>query len=216
MPWFQPEESRVLPINGLAANILCTRHNSALSPLDTEAGRFFRAAVAIDKDLAVSTRLSGRGNMHLFSGPTLEMWMVKVACGIFYSRIGRDGGERLIDEHEFDERLAVDALAQGRFEKGAGMYVRGGLGQILTADHSLSVGPILHSDEKRVVGALLVLRGRQFVVLFDPKRASTFSEESWMYRPSELVASNDRRAHIIRLTWPRDVPFKTFKVVQAI
>lgn len=38
MPWFQPGESRVLPINGLAANILCVRHNTALSSFDAEAG----------------------------------------------------------------------------------------------------------------------------------------------------------------------------------
>jgi hypothetical protein len=36
-------ETKDLPLTALRANVLCTRHNSAWSPLDTMAGEFFRA-----------------------------------------------------------------------------------------------------------------------------------------------------------------------------
>jgi hypothetical protein len=40
--WKAPGELAQLHINNLGSNILCKRHNSALSPLDAAAGGFFR------------------------------------------------------------------------------------------------------------------------------------------------------------------------------
>jgi hypothetical protein len=39
--WLAPGDRKVVSINRLTANILCSRHNSALSTLDDEAGHFF-------------------------------------------------------------------------------------------------------------------------------------------------------------------------------
>jgi hypothetical protein len=41
-PWLNGE-TRSIGIDSLATNCLCTAHNTALSPLDAEAGRFYRA-----------------------------------------------------------------------------------------------------------------------------------------------------------------------------
>jgi hypothetical protein len=42
MPWLRGA-TKNLPISSLTGNILCRRHNAALSPLDAMAGRFFSA-----------------------------------------------------------------------------------------------------------------------------------------------------------------------------
>jgi hypothetical protein len=49
--WLRPGERKVVGINSLTANILCARHNSALSALDTEAGQFLRTVRRIHASL---------------------------------------------------------------------------------------------------------------------------------------------------------------------
>jgi ribosome biogenesis protein Tsr3 len=50
LPWLKPDETKILPITQLAGNILCKRHNEALSPLDAMAGRFFTALKEMHDD----------------------------------------------------------------------------------------------------------------------------------------------------------------------
>ena len=64
--WLPPGTSKVIGLNALTAKILCQRHNSALSPLDTEAGQFFRQLQTIDNDSRRKS-LSRRGSIALFS-----------------------------------------------------------------------------------------------------------------------------------------------------
>jgi hypothetical protein len=44
MPWQRPDQHQSLPINALTANVLCRRHNLALTGLDKEAVAFFRSS----------------------------------------------------------------------------------------------------------------------------------------------------------------------------
>jgi hypothetical protein len=53
---FSPDEIRRLSVSSLGSNILCTRHNSALSPLDTEMARFFSDLSSITQKDQDSTR----------------------------------------------------------------------------------------------------------------------------------------------------------------
>ena len=72
LPWcLTPRE---LPVQALTANVLCSRHNSLLSPLDDEAGRFFETLYRLH---------SGElGDFCKFDGAKIEQWMLKVLCGI--------------------------------------------------------------------------------------------------------------------------------------
>ena len=47
VPWLKQLKSQQLPISAVKSKILCTRHNSALSPLDVLGGRFFGAFPSI-------------------------------------------------------------------------------------------------------------------------------------------------------------------------
>jgi hypothetical protein len=49
--WQQPQSFNIFPLSGLASNILCERHNSALSPLDATVGAFTQAIGTIDAEL---------------------------------------------------------------------------------------------------------------------------------------------------------------------
>jgi nitroreductase len=91
VPWLKGT-SKAVPINALAANILCTRHNSAMSPLDTMAGKFFAALRRVYDDLGNPKTLSRKSQWFLFSGEELELWLVKTAFDLYYSgNVGKDG-----------------------------------------------------------------------------------------------------------------------------
>jgi hypothetical protein len=78
-PWALTEKS--LRPKTLESQILCSRHNSALSGLDAIAGRLF------DFLLCVSTTGYRRPQVPvaLFNGHDLERWMLKVLCGVVTS-----------------------------------------------------------------------------------------------------------------------------------
>src|SRR5579871_3961371 len=78
--WLPPGESKELPIARLKANVLCARHNSALSPLD-DVGRAFCAALS-DYDAAfASTERFSVVEVRAVEGPDLERWFLKLLCG---------------------------------------------------------------------------------------------------------------------------------------
>jgi hypothetical protein len=84
MHWLQPGEIQLLDPQSLATKVLCDRHNNALSPLDTIAGKFFRF-VRGDEGF---TEL-------VIPGYELERWILKVLCGVMSKGLATDKGQRL-------------------------------------------------------------------------------------------------------------------------
>ena len=60
LPWKKPGETVTYGISSLASNILCQRHNSAWSPLDTAAGRTFRILQEICEDISPANKSLSR------------------------------------------------------------------------------------------------------------------------------------------------------------
>ena len=79
LAWLEDNE-KILPPGALASTILCDRHNAVLSPLDAIAVRLFQA---FDEDGAGA---SGKRILCLFSGHDLERWLLKIMCGVAYSK----------------------------------------------------------------------------------------------------------------------------------
>jgi hypothetical protein len=73
-PWLPSGEERIVSLQSLSSNILCERHNTALSPLDTNAWEFFQFLMGNDD----------RG-IFLVNGKEIERWMLKLLCGAIYS-----------------------------------------------------------------------------------------------------------------------------------
>ena len=85
-PWLKGEE-KAIGIESLVSRNLCTAHNNILSPLDTAAGRFFKAVADC------SLRAQGAGDIYLFCGHDIERWMLKVLAGLADSKnLAIDGG----------------------------------------------------------------------------------------------------------------------------
>jgi len=201
-PWLPAGERREIGINSLTAKVLCDRHNGPLSPLDRSAGELFGRLLGIHRDMRRSS-LSRKGSIWLTSGEALERWMLKAACGFFYSKNASKEAAALATDHVIDDALVVRALFSGVWNHGCGLYMRAGAGMTFTTAGAVSISALTSSSEKRVVGARLIMGGLWFDLLFDN---SAFDEEwyqsGWVYRPAELIFENGRRLHRIWLSWP--------------
>jgi hypothetical protein len=206
LPWLAPDERRVVGIESLTAKILCRRHNSALAPLDAEAGRFFRALREIDENLYEKS-LSRKGLSFEFCGLALDMWMVKASCGLFYSRIAIEGESRLVDTHTINDGLVSQALLGGAFLPGAGLYLISPRGSVMTTAPQLQFRQLTVEAEKRFVGFRIGVRNHEFDSLLDVLGVTLPSDrDGFHHRPSELLFKNKLREHRISLVWPPDTP----------
>lgn len=92
LSWQEPGTKKNLPTSvATKANVLCTRHNSALATLDAEVGRLFRTLRLFEEDFQ---RASFRPEFKLFCGYDVERWMLKTLCGLRaadHIRASRDG-----------------------------------------------------------------------------------------------------------------------------
>lgn len=77
---WQAGREDLLPPQALGSNVLCDRHNSALSPLDQLAGHVFRVVHHYQADLRSRPDPHGH-EFALFSGNQFERWMLKVLWG---------------------------------------------------------------------------------------------------------------------------------------
>jgi hypothetical protein len=87
-----------VPISGFTCNILCDRHNSALSPLDAIGNRFFRSFKTINAELSDKSK-KPRSRPYLFNGHDIERYILKALCGDGFagkmnSKLGRIRGWR--------------------------------------------------------------------------------------------------------------------------
>jgi hypothetical protein len=78
----QPGALQQFGISSLVGNILCTTHNSRLSPLDEAGKRMFMAMDGMN-DGAADHSLPAR--LLRVDGDGLERWMLKTMCGGLYS-----------------------------------------------------------------------------------------------------------------------------------
>jgi hypothetical protein len=205
-PWLRGG-SKALPIKGLVANILCKRHNSAMSPLDTVAGKFFEAVRWIYDDLGNQKTLSRKRHWFLFSGQELELWFVKTAFGLYYSgNVGKDG-KKLSDTQGINPTM-LKALHGGQIVPPCGLHVLKDRKGHSAYRNTLSFQSLSSDQNERMIGLRLSFMGLEATILVDPQ-VSTYGEDFFtplQYRPTYLMFRNRRRQHTIVLTWPLEWP----------
>jgi hypothetical protein len=82
---WQSGETKEMDFASLTSKILCDRHNSALSPVDAEAGKLFVALGEIDAALADAAPPAPSRD-YLINGADLERWLLKVLVGICHAK----------------------------------------------------------------------------------------------------------------------------------
>ncbi|WOH79026.1 hypothetical protein RX327_24300 [Bradyrhizobium sp. BEA-2-5] len=205
LPFLSPGEALETSAASLTATILCRRHNEALSPLDQEAKIFFTQLRDGGHDLDRKS-LSRKPTFHLASGQMIELWMLKVACGLFHSVGAANDRQLLRTISDVDLGKATRALFENRWDDRAGMYFMGDTGQSFVMSPDIMLAPLLEDRTNRFCGVQMSLLGYMFSLLFDDQALSAWPWPGYIRRPSELVLSGNRRSHHFLMSWPAGYP----------
>jgi len=160
-------------IANLTAKILCRKHNSELSPVDSSAGDSFAS-------LREAGRLKNvRGAMkptwwtvkkYVLDGALLERWFLKTLVNIAFDGkypIGSDAN----DPGRPSERLVRIAYGLESFKGEAGMYTMSRVGMEITLEDRVSFSPIMARARhgEYVVAGIFVFGGFQFLLYLEPE-----------------------------------------------
>jgi hypothetical protein len=204
MPWLAAGETFDTSAASLTAKILCKRHNEALSPLDAEAAIFFSVLRKALIDLGRKT-LSKKAIFHLVGGDALELWMLKVACGLFFA-IGAKDNRRIAETHTIDLTKIRRAFFDLNWETRGGLYFKGNVGTRVTVQDQIEMSPLLLDSEARFCGSTVSLHGFTLDCLFDTTGANPGVWTGLVKRPTEVILRKKQREHRIILTWPPGTP----------
>lgn len=144
-------ETRELSVNALASNMLCTRHNSALSPLDAVAATTVDYLRADQVDLEQPEDGSA---FTLISGHLWERWMLKLLLGGMASGSLGAGGQRL-EAWAPDVNVPglVEVLFYGApFPKDTGMAIRSNQPPIDAASGEIAVTGLSSASQGGLIG----------------------------------------------------------------
>ncbi len=183
----------------LVSNVLCVRHNSALSPLDFLAAQVFRTIKNVCNDLNHKS-LSKRTTWHLVSGVALELWCLKTLCGLFFSKVASKEGASLRKAYSLDVAGFANAIGSRSFRSDCGLY-----GRLVTGEFKSGVSwtPLSVDHATRVIGIRIRMCAAEFEVFLDPFNVNfdTVRKEA-NFRPWNLVFSDGRRRHVVVFSWP--------------
>lgn len=190
LAWLSEGEEKILPPNALASNILCTRHNSALSSLDSIAVRLFQA---FNEENAAH---SGNQELYLFSGHDIERWLLKILCGLVYSGNFTHTHK---NSHSLDEKWLEILFGYAEFGNEQGFYVCNQPGERHEGPRGVKVGVI--EREGQISGIGVWVCGYELILSMNgfPKRI--FDGRSVVYRPLEFYTVGPSYEKSIVLSW---------------
>jgi hypothetical protein len=198
--WIKGED-QVLSPNALASKMLCKRHNSALSQLDAIAIRLFKA---FDED-GVSG--SGQQLIHLFSGHDIERWLLKILCGLAFSKNIQLEGD--VDPSIPDFWLRV-LFGEAAFPDGQGLYVCRSSGHCFRGPQGLELRAIVGNG--RLSGMGLWACGYELVLSMSELSSRVFDGHQMAYRPLEFYATGRNFEKSTLLSWDGAADLGTISV----
>ncbi len=163
---------RAMSPKSLAAKILCTRHNSMLSPLDTTASKLFRTLRAVDANLRDAVR-APKAAAVVVVGADIERWMLKLCAGAV------SGGALPADGLSPNVNWLQVLFRNQPFPAGTGLLVDTS-GEQREAIHGAELIPFTNKETRLVHGIQLRLANVGFLLALGEFRGSA------VYRPRGL------------------------------
>jgi hypothetical protein len=167
LPWCK-DEAKEIGLAALTKKILCTKHNSDLSEIDTAASdsmnvlRETTRLTNLRMDLKIKRPTIKR--FHI-DGLAFERWFLKTLINIAYKQaypIGSKSAKQWVPSLD----LVEIAFNRREFEPKAGLYFMGELGEKI--DSTDRIRAITYTNESGyLVGALFYFRGYRFLLYID-------------------------------------------------
>lgn len=189
LKWQQKETFNVVPLSGLASNILCERHNNALSPLDGCIGSFAKTIGEFDAALLSSTSADA-SEQRFFSGDDIERWMVK-------SLLGMSASKNLKSTKLKPECLDL-LFANIEWPEGWGLYFSATSAKPMHHSASFLIETRVEPSQELIFAADFVIRGVPFLLcLGRPDNPASFG----LFRPEAIVFKHEQCEKVLVLSW---------------
>jgi hypothetical protein len=213
LPWKNPGEVATYGINSLVSNILCVRHNTALSSLDEATGRIFRVIQEICLDLKKNS-LSRKRKWFLVSGEALELWGLKTLFGLFHAKLATNQGQRVVETHTLDVNRFITALGRPGLAAPCGLYLHAAQGgSILNVEEKVTATPLRNEEKMLLIGIRIGLHSFEFDIVMDPHGVNfPLLTQQMIFHPWQLLFKNRLREHMLMITWPDSI--SSFTVVE--
>jgi hypothetical protein len=160
------DEPKTIGLPNLTRNILCTSHNSALSPVDEaaiKAFNVFRECVRLtDVRQLMKERLWNIVRLNI-DGAVLERWFLKTLVNVTVGGPQRIGPKSLV-VGEPSEDLVEIAYGLRKFKPNAGLYSSAEMGETLTSEDRVTIIPFFDTGNECVFGGTFYFRGFRFML----------------------------------------------------
>ena len=185
-PWQDQGQQADIGIEALAAKMLCVRHNSSLSPLDTVGmdfvtalKRYFDAAMAGQEFDAEIVEVDG----FLF-----ERWLLKVFCGVLS-----------LSKQDIPEQWVKVLFGLEPFPDNSGMHLFGQQGKSSWFFQLVRVISV-RDRNGNLAGAKFGLAGLAFLLAFGKPNFEEDSMQS-LFRPNGICVNKDGFSKKLQLNW---------------
>lgn len=188
---WQNEGVTVLKKNALISNILCTHHNTLLSPFDSEIGNLHKVINQYHTELQTP---DPKDSFRIFCGEDLERWMLKTICGFVASKQvywGKDRIDCVIPD------IWIDILFKNvSFPPQWGMYLDSDNRETLKYSQQIELKFFLTGNSIRA--GMFIINGLQFYLLVsDPH----WTKGDLIHRPRGIEVSKDQIKKKIEISW---------------
>src|ERR1700687_3518444 len=196
-PWQSDRGIQKLPTAVLASNILCRRHNVALSTLDAVALRFFRW---IDEFHGEFDRGQEDNRFCLVNGHDVERWILKTLCGAVFSKNATINAAKS-DWQPPTEWLQI-LFGEAQFSARCGLYVSGKIPDSEGIERGYKF-VAFSNNAAGVYGARVSLNDETFGVAMSapPEDLANTFLATHVYRPRGLAFTNGTSEKIIQFGW---------------
>ena len=193
LSWLSKEKIKSIGKANLVSNILCTKHNSDLSDLDSSIGKFVEYLSEIDKNFQTET--SSELNYEV-NGREIEQWILKTILGLIHSgNIQQSNGK----QYTFNEKLIVLLCEPSkRWPLGWGLYVSIPKDKIHHSN-SFEIIPMSNRESGEILAVQVKFNGFEMTLcLGKPDIPALFG----VFRPTSLVFTKENIVSKITIKWP--------------
>lgn len=200
LPQRPQEEFVSVPISGFTCNVLCDRHNGALSPLDSIGHRFFKSLRAINAELRDKNK-KPRTRPYLFNGHDIERYILKALCGDGFAGKMNSPRGRITGWRPSAQWVRI-LYGLEPFPAGWGLYLAATPGESFNLDENVvGICPVTN-DADELCGARFKVLGLEFELLMTiPNPLQQHYSDNCRYRPNEVSFSDGRATQSILFGW---------------
>jgi hypothetical protein len=181
-------------IGSLVAKVLCSKHNSDLSPFDVAGISLVSGMDQIDR---AAGKVEEEDETFVVSGDDLERWMLKTLCGGLFSGNVGSGLQGVCPPMGWLEML----FGKGKMPLGHGLYVRAGTpGVVFATEPSILKMEVVLAPGEMVIGLKMWVFNFEFVLVLAPLPPQVPPMlEYAQHRPKGIIVQGSNKR--IQITW---------------